>query len=158
MSALGRKQTCDNDSKSLGVQHYRFNNFNCHRYIASASLTILPNISSSRSSGGISFGLVHIHWNVSGSTSVNLKMIPLMDVAVFLSKLPGREMNCTKKAVVSEWHCKNGKFYMTVVEPLPHDLPLLVEFAVELKRPHQFNDLDPSRTDLDPPIELDKFR
>jgi len=41
----------------------------------------------------------------------------------------------TADPVVSEWHCDNGKTYMTVAEPLPYDLPLVVEFAVELNLP-----------------------
>lgn len=41
----------------------------------------------------------------------------------------------TKETVISEWHCNNGHIYMTIVEPFPYDLPLLVEFAVELKLP-----------------------
>ena len=57
----------------------------------------------------------------------------------------GREKPCekcptfqafkTKEAVISEWHRDEDHTYMTVVEPLPNDLPLLVEFMTELKLP-----------------------
>jgi hypothetical protein len=49
----------------------------------------------------------------------------------------------TKKPVISAWHRKNGQTFMTVVEPLSHELPLLVEFAVEYKLASNIN---PPRT------------
>ena len=107
MSALGRKRTLDNYSKFLWVLPYRFNSFNCHWYIASASLTILPKISSSRSSGGMSFGLTQIHWKVFGFTSLNLKVIPLIDVAVLFS---GRY---SRRTFIEAWWQKSSQSAMS---------------------------------------------
>lgn len=39
----------------------------------------------------------------------------------------------TEKTVVSEWDCDNGHTYLTIVKRLPHNLPLLIEFAFEMK-------------------------
>jgi len=47
-------------------------------------------------------------------------------------KCPTFEAFETRKNVISEWHRKDGRKFMTVVEPLPNDLPLLVEYAVEI--------------------------
>jgi len=55
-------------------------------------------------------------------------------------KCPTYKAFDTHKPVISEWHRKNGRVYMTVVEPLPYELPLLVEFAVEFKLPSKITD------------------
>ena len=39
----------------------------------------------------------------------------------------------TKQQVVSGWESAEGKTFMTIVEPLPNEIPLLVEYAVEYK-------------------------
>ena len=43
----------------------------------------------------------------------------------------------TKDPVISEWHSDNGRTYVTIVEPLAADSPLLIEFAVEFNSPEK---------------------
>lgn len=62
-------------------------------------------------------------------------------------KCPTFKVFETKEAVISEWHSFNGHTYMTVVEPLPYGVPLLIEFVVELYLPIQ-------SSDQQPPIQL----
>ena len=37
----------------------------------------------------------------------------------------------TGQQVVSEWHLPDGRAFMTIVESLPNEVPLLIEYAVE---------------------------
>ena len=52
-------------------------------------------------------------------------------------KCPTFKAFVTKEPVISEWQLPNGQIYMTVTEPLPNDIPLLIETAVEQELPIQ---------------------